>query len=158
MPTRGSSLVRRSIAPDGMVSGRRCSGTAPRAAASARATPWLPLIDPETRNVANQAQDPKSLLSLYRRLISVRQGEPALARGTHRSIFAVGAGVLAWLREADGDRVLVLLNTAAEPAACSLPDLGADAGAVVVATSDRSGAVTLGGLVLQPHEGIALRL
>ncbi len=122
------------------------------------ATPWLPLIDPETRNVANQAQDPKSLLSLYRRLISVRQGEPALARGTHRSIFAVGAGVLAWLREADGDRVLVLLNTAAEPAACSLPDLGADAGAVVVATSDRSGAVTLGGLVLQPHEGIALRL
>jgi alpha-glucosidase len=35
-------------------------------------TPWLPLVDPETRNVADQREDPESLLSLYRELIALR--------------------------------------------------------------------------------------
>jgi alpha-glucosidase len=36
-------------------------------------TPWLPLVDPEARNVADQREDPESLLSLYRRLIALRR-------------------------------------------------------------------------------------
>ena len=44
--------------------------------------PWLPLVDPATRNVAAQAADPASLLALYRRLIATRRGSPALRRGT----------------------------------------------------------------------------
>ena len=36
-------------------------------------TPWLPVVDPAERNVADQRDDPDSLLSLYRRLIAARR-------------------------------------------------------------------------------------
>ncbi|HYI80819.1 MAG TPA: alpha-amylase family glycosyl hydrolase [Thermoleophilaceae bacterium] len=36
-------------------------------------TPWLPLVDPADRNVADQRGDPDSLLSLYRDLLSWRR-------------------------------------------------------------------------------------
>jgi alpha-glucosidase len=43
--------------------------------------PWLPLVDPADRNVADQASDPESLLSLYRDLLAwrraVREGDDA---------------------------------------------------------------------------------
>ncbi|HET7685646.1 MAG TPA: alpha-amylase family glycosyl hydrolase, partial [Candidatus Limnocylindria bacterium] len=46
----------------------------------AGATPWLPVApDFERVNVAVQAADPRSLLSLTRRLIALRRGHPALA-------------------------------------------------------------------------------
>ena len=121
-------------------------------------TPWLPLVDAERRNVADQADDAGSLLSLYRRLIRVRGSTPALARGTHRSIFGVAPEVLAWLREADGERILVLLNTGRAARPCTLDRLQTTSGDVLVATSERAGAVALDGLVLGPLEGIALRL
>jgi alpha-glucosidase len=34
--------------------------------------PWLPMVDPEQRNVADQRDDPGSLLNDYRRLIARR--------------------------------------------------------------------------------------
>ena len=37
-------------------------------------TPWLPLVDPERRNVEGQRGDPGSLLELYRRLLELRRG------------------------------------------------------------------------------------
>jgi len=123
-----------------------------------RGAPWLPLVDPQTRNVADQAADPESLLSLYRRLIAARRTSPALAHGTHRSIFGVAPDVLAWLREADGERVLVLLNVGGSPRSCDLRRLLADEGEVVVTAGARAGRVSLGDLTLEPLEGIALRL
>jgi alpha-glucosidase len=36
-------------------------------------TPWLPLVDPAERNVADQRDDPGSMLSLVRELIAVRR-------------------------------------------------------------------------------------
>jgi alpha-glucosidase len=123
-------------------------------------TPWLPIVDAATRSVEQQHRDPGSILALYRRLIGARHTSPALAVGTHRSFFGVAPDVLAWLREADGDRVLVLLNLADAPRPCALPlqRLGVDAGEVLVATSDRTGHVALAGVALTPLEGIALRL
>ncbi len=120
--------------------------------------PWLPLVDPESRNAADQATDPGSTLSLYRRLIAARRTSPALAHGEHRSLFGVGADVLAWLREADGERVLVLLNVGSSARRCDLRRVAATAGEVVVATGERSGRVELTDLELRPFEGIALRL
>jgi glycosidase len=123
-------------------------------------TPWLPIVDATARNVADQSADPSSLLSLYRHLIAARRSTPALGRGDHRSLFDVAPGVMAWLREADGDRVLCLLNVDDGPRHCRLPSarLGSRAGAVLVATSTRTGIVELDDLVLEPLEGIALRL
>lgn len=122
--------------------------------------PWLPIVDGAARNVAEQRRDPASLLALYRRLIAARHASPALATGTHRSLFGVAPDVLAWLREATGERVLVLLNLGDASARCALPlaRIGTARGEVMVATSDRSGAVDLAALELAPLEGMALRL
>ena len=123
-------------------------------------TPWLPVVDAQARNVLDQSADPDSLLSLYRRLIAARRASPALARGTHRSFFGVGTDVMAWMREAPGDRVLCLLNVGDQPSRCALPTarLGADGGEVVVATSARAGHVTLAEMTLDALEGVAIRI
>lgn len=120
--------------------------------------PWLPLVDPERRNVADQARDPRSLLSLYRALIRARREHPALRRGSHRSLFGVAPDVLAWLRAAEGERVLVLLNTGDEPRRCDLARVEAARGEVIVTTGERAGTVDLGAPVLEPLEGVALRI
>ncbi len=123
-------------------------------------TPWLPIARPERGSVADQSPDPASLLSLYRRLIAARRVSPALARGNHRSYFGVAPDVMAWVRETPDERVLCLLNVGEEAHRCVLPlgRLAADAGDVLAATSERSGRVTLADLVLDPLEGVALRI
>lgn len=122
--------------------------------------PWLPIVDAATRNVAVQRDDQGSVLELYRRLIRARRDFPALGHGAHRSLFGVAPDVLAWVREIDEERVLCLLNVGDAPRACSLPTarLGTHAGDVVVATSDRSGSVSLTDLTVGPLEGLAIKL
>lgn len=120
--------------------------------------PWLPLVDPESRNVAAQRMDQGSILSLYRRLIAARRKSPALAHGAHRSLFEVGADVLAWFREADDERVLLLLNVSGSARACDLRRVPVAEAEIIVSTGERTGRVELAALTLQPYEGIALRL
>jgi glycosidase len=69
-------------------------------------TPWLPLVDPEARNVAGEQADPGSLLNLYRSLIEVRRG-----LGPGFRLLDAHPGVVAF--ERDGHTVAV--NTTAEP-------------------------------------------
>ena len=72
--------------------------------------PWLPLApDAEHVNVAAQRDDAASLFSFYRRLIRLRRGSPALRAGSYRTLPAP-RGVFAYVREADGERMVVALN------------------------------------------------
>lgn len=74
------------------------------------AEPWLPLhADWRTRNVAAQAADPASMLSLHRRLLALRRAEPALSLGT-MTVRDAPAGVLAYERLHDEGRLTILLN------------------------------------------------
>jgi len=87
---------------------------------------WLPLApDAVTRNVAAQAGDPDSVLSGYRRLLATRRALGALRTGTFRRVGADQGDVLAWIRAAAGDEVLVVVNFAPRPVAVVL---GAEAG------------------------------
>ena len=72
--------------------------------------PWLPW-PPEagTRNVAAQAEDPTSILALYRRLLAARRGSEALRLGSFEALDAP-AGVLAWRRVAGDDERFVAVN------------------------------------------------
>ena len=79
-------------------------------------------------NVADEEKDPHSLLNFYRQLIALRRAHPALMRGQLARLTPYGwsAGkegsvsqdltaddrVLAFLRETDGKRLLVLINYA----------------------------------------------
>jgi len=74
------------------------------------AEPWLPVADNyRSVNVLDQEEDPGSLLSWYRALISLRKERPALHRGAFRFV-GDDPDVLAYLREQDGETIFVALN------------------------------------------------
>ena len=74
------------------------------------AEPWLPLHpDWPVRNVAAQAGDPRSMLTLYRNLLALRRAEPALSVGSFALVDAP-AGVLAYDRIENGRGLRILLN------------------------------------------------
>ncbi len=79
----------------------------------AEAEPWLPLApDHRDVNVAAQAADPHSMLSLYRALLALRRAEPALSVGSYVPVEGAEEDVLAYERrdDATGRRLLVALN------------------------------------------------
>ncbi len=84
--------------------------------------PWLPLNeDWRERNIAAQAEDTDSLLTLYRRLLTLRRSCEALAIG---DMTLVGAAdeVLVYQRRYAGDGLLVVLNLTHELQALTLPN------------------------------------
>ena len=99
------------------------------------AEPWLAAVDPERRNVADQREDPRSLLALYRRLIEFR---PALGPGM--AMRDAGSGVLAYER---GEGHVVALNLGDEPHELS------GVGSLVLSTGNDAAASG----VLAPHAG-----
>lgn len=66
----------------------------------------------DTDNVAAQSGDPDSLLSHYRKLIRARKSSPALKKGSLTLLSPLNrpTAVLAFLRETQGERVLVVHN------------------------------------------------
>jgi alpha-glucosidase len=104
------------------------------------AEPWLPVGDPAAANVSAQLDDPRSMLTLHRRLLALRRGE--LVAGAYRTLHAAD-GVLAYRR---GERTAVALNLTGEPR--PLPVRGS----VVLSTHlDEAG-----GSMLRGHEGVLL--
>ncbi|MBX9740757.1 MAG: DUF3459 domain-containing protein [Beijerinckiaceae bacterium] len=72
--------------------------------------PWLPLSeDHRTRNVAVQARDPLSILSLTRQLVALRRSSNALSLGAYATLSCAG-DVLAFERRAGQERYIVVLN------------------------------------------------
>jgi alpha-glucosidase len=70
------------------------------------AVPWLPFGDHAARNVADQRDDPRSILTLTRELIALRRRLPALRSGAYRRLGSP-AGTWTWQRD---DAVTVALN------------------------------------------------
>lgn len=120
--------------------------------------PWLPLVaDAERLCMESQDADPDSTLNLVRRLLTMRRRRAALQAGSQRSVDAA-TGLFAYLRELD-ERLLAVVNFTAE----HVP-LGSElAGPATVELStdparEQGGAVRLERLVLEPDEGLLLRL
>jgi alpha-glucosidase len=113
---------------------------------SVGAEPWLPVAENFTAvNVAAQEKDPRSDLNYFRALTKLRGESAALTMGSYRSLetatgtpiqqggasltggsyqnVQAGSGVFGYLREQDGEKVLVLLNFGTEDAPLRLPEL-----------------------------------
>jgi alpha-glucosidase len=129
--------------------------TAPNAGFTA-GEPWLPLADDSGEvNVELEQQDRSSILSLYRRLIELRRGEPALEVGRYLPVKAAG-DVLAYLREKGPRRLLVALNLGGT---LHRLEVTGSAGVILISTRlDREGERVEGALELRPHEGVVVRL
>jgi len=122
--------------------------------------PWLPITPDLARaNVASQLDDPASMLTLTRRLLSLRRGSPALARGSYRSVDWPGVSddCYLFLREAGDERLLVALNHSDPPQPIPLPD-GLRARPILSTHLDRNGTGPLTELALRPSEGLILHL
>jgi alpha-glucosidase len=87
--------------------------------------PWLRLgPDTATRNVERERADPDSILALYRRLLRVRRASFALNGGTLELLPSPATGVLAYLRRADADTALVVVNFGDRPVEAVIPGPG----------------------------------
>jgi len=78
----------------------------------ANVPPWLP-INPnyaEGINVAEQTNDPESLLNFYRRMLQIRKSTPALVDGTYHVLHPKAEKHLAFLRSKNKQSVLVVMN------------------------------------------------
>ncbi|HEX3096628.1 MAG TPA: alpha-amylase family glycosyl hydrolase [Usitatibacter sp.] len=119
--------------------------------------PWLPVADDFGRvNVEAQRDDPRSVLTLYSRLIALRRGEPALEVGRFEAA-RVASDVLAYVRSSrkgESD-FLVALNFGPETRRLS----GVPRGTIAISTHlDRAGERLGGDVELRPDEGLVIRL
>ena len=121
---------------------------------TAEADLWLPVAhDAESVNVQAQLRDPASFLSLYRRLLALRNERPALRGGDIEfgASSAAGDGVLAYERRDQEERLLVVLNLTDQPRVLS----GSVAGTTLLSTGERQPGDQTGPVIeLAPDEGL----
>jgi glycosidase len=119
------------------------------------AKPWLPLnADWATRNVARMAEEPHSILTLYRRLLGARRAHLALSIGDFALLAAEG-DMLAYERRHGAERLIVALNLGGRPHRLELPDWASDC-RPLLSTVDDAVLVGDGTLLLREDEGVIL--
>lgn len=116
--------------------------------------PWLPVsADYHTRNVQTQSAAPRSILSLYRRLIWYRRRTAALYGGDYRPLDTAHEDCYVYLRTNGDEKRLIALNFGDNPRDIQLNErLG---GQIVLSTYlDREETLSDGFIRLRPNEGI----
>jgi oligo-1,6-glucosidase len=90
-------------------------------------TPWLDLHPLSgSVNAAAQVDDPDSVFSHYRRLITLRHAEPCVAHGTFRMLMADHEQLYCFERSFEVTRLLVVANlSSAADLVADLSELGA---------------------------------
>jgi alpha-glucosidase len=116
--------------------------------------PWLPLGDEhEIVNVAELERDDNSILRLYRNLIHLRQAHATLVSGKLSEVTAENH-VLRFERTGSEERILVVLNMAADPIQVTVEN-----GTIMASTHlDREGKQVSGPIDLRPAEGLVVGL
>lgn len=100
-------------------------------------TPWLPVSPVHLQtSVAEQTEDPGSMLNHYKAVIALRHAYPALARGSHHDIANEG-DVLRFTRSLENADIFCAFNLSDDPATITLPSgtwtrIGADLGSAVL--------------------------
>jgi alpha-glucosidase len=118
--------------------------------------PWLPAGAEPGMSVEGQRDDPDSMLSLHRRLLTLRRAEPALQVGDYIPCCLDG-DAFAFIREQAGRRFLTALNLGSGPA--SLHPGQPVNGIVSVGTDrHRDGRRIQGAIDLGPNEGLVVLL
>jgi glycosidase len=64
----------------------------------------------KTHNVESEMNEPNSVLSVYRQLLTMRHKEPALLNGSYIALNEDDPNVLSYLRKEKNEAILVMLN------------------------------------------------
>ena len=117
--------------------------------------PWLPLNpDADVLNVAAEAADPRSMLSLYRALIQLRRANEALISGGLR-LLPASEHVLAYERRLGGETLTVLLNLSDQTRSFRLESPAREM--LLSSHLDRVGPAESDDVLLRANEGLVLR-
>jgi alpha-glucosidase len=119
--------------------------------------PWLPVTaDHSTVSVEYQSREAGSFLALYGVLLRIRKSHPSLSIGDFAR-FPAPPGVLAYLRAAENERLLIALNFGAQRCEFPLGSLGA--GRILLSTyMDRADERLTDILRLRGNEGIIVMI
>ena len=123
-----------------------------------RVKPWLRLSDNYARvNVKVEQLDGFSMLNFYKRLIDLRQQEPALHVGEYQSVHS-DRQLIAYLREFGQVRFLIVLNLTHRPAPFQ-PAHFQFKGTIELSTEpERNGVMVSQPMILGGDEGVIIRL
>jgi len=115
--------------------------------------PWLPLgADYDRRNVERLREEPRSILTLYRRLIALRRAHLALSVGDY--VPGAVVGDVFWFERRYGEgRLIVALNFGHEPGTVHLPN---NSRLLLSTHLDRENEPVRAELELRGDEGIVL--
>jgi alpha-glucosidase len=118
-----------------------------------RGKPWLP-VAPSFRscNVEALRNENASILTLYRRLLSIRRGHAALSTGAFRLI-GVQGNVLLYARTDENERIVVCLNFGNSEQA-----IGGIEDASILASTHPARTTLDPDLILGPNEGLVVLL
>lgn len=120
--------------------------------------PWLPINENRsTINVAAQEGDPGSTLNFYKSLLQLRREFRALREGSIQFLENCGE-VLAYLRESDDERLLIVINFGSDSHVLDLSDLTDQAQSVLSSMMRRPEAVSVADVALNAYESVLFRL
>ena len=84
--------------------------------------PWLPVDERHLKlSVAEQESDSASLLNKVRQLIKWRQTQPELLNGELEQVAVDNQDLIAYVREYEGKKILVVINMTQEDHTAQLP-------------------------------------
>lgn len=124
------------------------------------AKPWLRIDTRYPRvNVEQQQADPFSMLTLYRKLIQLRNNEPALHHGRYTPVYS-NEQLIAYRRDLEGsDSFFIMLNLTSRPCRYSQPASDTLKGEVIISTSPELEGADIGqNIYLSGDEGIVVQL
>ncbi len=121
--------------------------------------PWLRLDKTFARNnVKLQENDGYSTLSLYRRLIKLRQSEPSLMTGEYRPVYS-DQQMIAYIRQEPGHaRFLVVLNLSHRPCYFTPPNRRFKGSIEIDSFPEEEGLSVSDTIALSGDEGLIVRL
>lgn len=118
--------------------------------------PWLPLANNYERvNVAMQSADEQSTLSFYKQLLQLRRELTALHNGSLTFVDGAPEEVVAYVREAGEQRLLVAINFGSQEQKVDISNISSAAVSLLSThfTQHKSSVITL-----QPHESVLLQI
>ncbi|WP_300719660.1 alpha,alpha-phosphotrehalase [Pseudomonas sp.] len=123
------------------------------------AEPWIGI--PENAaliNVEAQRNDPNSVLHHYRQLIALRREEALLQHGEYHELLPDHPHVWAYLRQGEGERLLVVNNFYGTPCDIDLAGITAGQSQRLLISNYDDNPMRTGAITLRPYESFALHL
>ncbi len=123
------------------------------------ATTWLK-VNPDyvNTNVADEENDPDSVLNYYRKLIALRHADKAFVYGTYKDYYPRDKRLMCYLRESQYGTLFVVANFADKDVKFAVPKEIANQGFTFVTSNYDDTPQTLTNCTLRPYEAAVYKL